>query len=192
MGKLRSFLCLMWIFTACQVPTAPNDEAEPAKRLTETQTFTIQLWAGRIKYAAYVGGAEWRTTFEAKVIADSSVNIREKCEITFFWKAQHSRPAADEGGWISAGSAGQAYPHGLMSIDGHWVDRVPQTTPPFWMRVIVTCESFESAVNVIGKCNFLESVEEPDRVWVSSVDLDYDLCDRVLATFEIKNNTARY
>lgn len=192
MGKLRSFMCIVWLFSACQVPTEPEDQAETAKRLTESQTFTIQLLAGRVKYAAYIGGGEWRATFEAEVLVDSTENIRDQCEITFFWKTKLSRPSAGEDGWISAGSAAQAFPLGLMSIDGHWIDRHPSSTPPYWMRARIIHDAFDSAIDIIGKCNFLESAESPKVVWVSTADLDYGLGDRILASTVINSNLAQY
>ena len=148
--------------------------------------------AGRVKYAAYIGGGEWRATFEAKILVDSTENIRDKSEITFFWKTKQSPPTADEDGWISAGSASQAYPHGLMSIDGHWVDRHPPSVPPYWIRARIVHDAFNSAIDVIGKCNFLEAVEKPETTWFSTVDLGYDLGDRVLASTQIANNLAQY
>ncbi|MFQ5628350.1 MAG: hypothetical protein ACE5I1_06290 [bacterium] len=192
MGNLRSFLCLMWVFSACQVPTEPEDQAETAKRLTESQTFTIQLLAGRVKYAAYIGGGEWRATFETKILVDSTENIRDQCEITFFWKTKASRPSANEDGWISAGNASQAYPHGLMSIDGHWIDRHTTSTLPYWMRARITHDAFDSAIDVIGKCNFLESVERPETAWISTIDLGYGLGDRILARLSINSSNVSF
>ncbi|MGH7450726.1 MAG: hypothetical protein ACRENG_05240 [bacterium] len=150
------------------------------------KTVDIQLWAGRIKYAAYVGGFEWRATFEVKVIVDSTKNIRDSCEITFFWKSKATKPTANEGGWISSPGMFQ---HGLMSIDGHWLDRLPLSPPreSYWMRARVVGDRFD-ATDVIGMCNFLESVERPDTMWNSADDLGYGLGKRILARTKVSES----
>ncbi|MFQ5632034.1 MAG: hypothetical protein ACE5I1_24960, partial [bacterium] len=178
----------MFVFNACQEPNNVENEVETAISLTEAKRINIQLLVGQVKYAAYIGGGEWRATFEAKVLVDSTENIRDQCDITFFWKTKIGRPTADEDGWISAGVASQAYPHGLMSIDGHWNDSYTTPVQPYWMRARVTHDAFDSAINIIGKCNFLESVEKPDGVWISSVDLGYGLGDRILASEEVDHS----
>ena len=177
--------CLIWLFSAYQVPTEPVEEADAVKRLSEAQHIHIQLWAGRVKYAANRGGNEWRATFEVKVLVDSSENVRDQAEIAFFWKASRQRPAADEQGWITAGSAAAHYPHGLMSIDGHWIDRQPLTTPPYWIRATVFHTAIKSRVDMIGLCNFLETVEQADTTWNSQADLGYGLGDRILAEIKL-------
>lgn len=180
MMKRQWFLgILLPILMACQTPTSTDDESLSSQKTQETNTIEVQLWAGRIKYAAYVGGGEWRATFEVKVMVDSTKNIRDDCEITLFWKSQSTPPTASETGWASFPSM---FPHGLASIDGHWLDRLPvQAQPPvYWMRARITSERFDP-IEVIGRCNFLESVEQPTMMWNSAVDLRYGLGTRLLA-----------
>lgn len=170
---------LSWTIMACQQPVGPKDERISTQKTLEGTTIDVQLWAGRIKYAAYVGGAEWRATFEVKVMVDSIRIIRDECEITLFWKSKSTRPTAGEGGWASFPSM---FPHGLASIDGHWLDRQPvEAQPPvYWMRARVEGDMFDP-VEVVGMCNFLESVEHPTTMWNSAVDLGYGLGTRLLA-----------
>ena len=167
------------ILMACQVPTGPEDESLSSQKTHDAEIIEVQLWAGRIKYAAYVGGGEWRATFEVKVMVDSTKNIRDDCEITLFWKSQSAPPTASETGWASFPGM---FPHGLASIDGHWLDRLPLRPPlqVYWMRARVMSELFDP-VEVIGMCNFLESSERPTMMWNSAVDMEYGLGTRLLA-----------
>jgi hypothetical protein len=48
------------------------------------------------------------------------------------------------------------------------------------MRARVESDVFDP-VEVIGMCNFLESVERPTTMWNSAVDLGYGLGTRLLA-----------
>ncbi len=187
MRKKYIFCILPWVALACQAPVEPGDKLSSLQKAEETKTIEVQLWAGRIKYAAYIGGLEWRATFETKVIIDSSLeNIRDKCQIEFFWKSKSTKPTADEAGWISFPGV---YQHGLMVIDGHWLDRLPRMPPPesYWMRTRVTSGLF-GIVNVTGMCNFLESVERPDTLWISSDDMGYGLGKRILARAKVSNS----
>ena len=172
------------ILMACQAPTGPEDESLSSQKTHEAETIEVQLWAGRIKYAAYVGGGEWRATFEVKVMIDSTTNIRDDCEIALFWKSKPTQPAASETGWASFPNM---FPHGMASIDGHWLDRLPvQAQPPvYWMRARVTSDLFGLG-EVIGMCNFLESVEHPTMMWNSAVDMGYGLGSRLLARAKLK------
>lgn len=167
------------ILMACQTPMSSNYESLSSQKTREANTIEVQLWAGRIKYAAYIGGGEWRATFEVKVMVDSTMNVRDDCEITLFWKSQSTPPAASESGWASFPGM---FPHGLASIDGHWLDRLPlrPPLPVYWMRARVMSDLFDP-VEVIGMCNFLESVEQPTMLWDSAVDLEYGLGTRLLA-----------
>lgn len=184
MSKHGIFCILVWALFACQAPVAPKEESTSLQAMGEKKTIEIQLWAGRIKYAAYVGGGEWRATFEVKAIIDSTKNIRDDCEITLFWKSKATQPTANESGWASFPNM---FPHGLASIDGHWLDRLPPQPPlsVYWMRAHVTSNTFDP-VELIGMCNFSESVERPDRIWNSAVDLGYGFGTRLLA--KIKTN----
>lgn len=188
MTKLILWLGTICLLTACQLPLSVNEQKESTKNTAGIESFRIQLCAGRIKYAAYVGGGEWRATFEANVETLDGENLRDQCKMRFFWKTSRQRPSPNESGWISAGTAESAYPHGLMSIDGHWIDRVPVTTPPYWMRVEIKNERLQQVVNVVGMCNFVESVEKPAATWDPAVDLGYGLCDRVLGSTNLKVN----
>ncbi|MCG3156448.1 MAG: hypothetical protein DKINENOH_03072 [bacterium] len=177
------FGILPWIFLTCQTPTDPVDDRLSSQKTHEVNTIEVQLWAGCIKYAAYVGGLEWRATFEVKVMVDSTKNIRDDCEITFFWKAKSTKPVVTESGWISHPGI---FKHGLMSIDGMWLDRLPLSPlpQPYWMRAQVTGNIFDS-VDVIGMCNFLESAIRPDTLWIESDDMGYGFGERMLASTKV-------
>lgn len=179
MQRQLLFGILSGLFLACQQPLSSEGENASTQKTVESNIIEVQLWAGRIKYAAYVGGAEWRATFEVKVLLDSSKSIRDQCEITLFWKSQSTPPTASEGDWASFPNM---FPHGLASIDGHWLDRLPLRPPlvVYWMRARVMSTIFDP-VEIIGMCNFLESVERPTMMWNSAVDLQYGLGTRLLA-----------
>ena len=170
-------------FSCLQLPTKPDSATgeETFKKSGEIGNLIIQLWAGRVKYAAYVGGGEWRATFEVKVIMESGENIRDKFKVKYYWKQKHSLPVPEEDHWISGG---EFYPHGLMSIDGNWLDRQGSSAPPFWMRAHIVNDSLNLSLNIIGLCLFKESVEQPDTTWISWVDMQYDVGDRVLASLK--------
>ncbi|GEM_PF-5123931 len=177
------FCILSGVLISCRAPVGPEEPGASAQKSDEKQTIDMQLWAGRIKYAAYMGGHEWRATFEARVMVDSTENIRDQCRIKFFWKSKLTEPTVDETGWISFPGR---FKHGLMSIDGIWLDRLPPSPPPeaYWMRAQVMSARFDT-IDIIGMCNFLESVEHPDATWNSAEDFGYGLGDRILASQKV-------
>ena len=183
MQRQLLFGILTGLCLACQQPLGSEDESVSTQKTHDAETIEVQLWAGRIKYAAYVGGGEWRATFEVKVMVDSTMNIRDQCEITLFWKSKSTPPTVSEGNWASFPNM---FPHGLASIDGHWLNQLPvQAQPPvYWMRARVMSNMFDS-VEVIGMCNFWESVERPTMMWNSAADLGYGFGTRLLAKIKV-------
>ena len=120
------------------LPTEPDQRIGPESLLGARDKVSVELWAGRIKYAAYIGGGEWNY-----------------------------------------------YKHGLMSIDCEWVDHLSSSREPvWWMRARVTIPDSAAVVDLIGECHFVEKVEQPTRGWLSTLDMDYDLGDRVLASLQ--------
>ena len=83
--------------------------------------------------------------------------------------------------WIDGTSF---YKHALTSIDGHWLDDSSISNPPWLMKSKVTISQIKLKTSVVGKCNFLEKIERPDRRWVSNTDMEYGVGDRILASTE--------
>jgi hypothetical protein len=61
--------------------------------------------------------------------------------------------------------------------------------PPesYWMRARVTSGLFGS-IDVTGMCNFLESVERPDTLWISADDMGYGVGNRILARAKVNKS----
>ena len=175
---LLSFLC--FLSSSCGEFLTQPEKLFPSESISkEKLNAEVELWAGRVKYAAYMGGGEWRATFEVKVMQLSGENIRDRCKIDFYWKKKVTVPSSNEKKW----SGGNYFKHGLASIDGEWVDRLNSPLEPvWWIRAHIYNPIDGINVNLIAKCNFFEKREKPERGWISSLDMDYDLGDRILAS----------
>ena len=183
-GQMLQVLIATVLASCTHLVTEPVEPISDPPHGIEQAAVRVQLWAGRVKYAAYDGGAEWRATFEVKVLLPAGENIRDRCRIDFQWKQNATKPSPTEPNW----SGGNYYRHGLASIDGHWLDRQPTgDPPPWWMLAKVSSPKHKVDITVVGMCNFLEHVEQPDGGWISSVDMDYGVGDRILASATKRN-----
>lgn len=186
MGNSLRMLLAGLIFCGCEhnlLDLSSQGGRLVPQSIASAGVYRVQLWAGRVKYAAYIGGGEWRATFEVKVLDPRGVNVRDDCKIRFYWKKKRLKPGPAEAGWIS--TAPTAFRNGLMSIDGVWLDRQPIHDQPWWMRAEVSIPTFPHRFNVIGLCNFLERVETPAGAWSADRDLGYDMGDRILGSLRV-------
>lgn len=174
----------LWLLSCVPLPTETQSEApeRAGQREPWPAKITLELRAGRVYYAAYMGGHEWRATFETVIIKDGDSTFLDQAEVKFYWMAKRTRPEVEEDGWITSEPI---FPHGLNSIDGHWLDRQPAADPVWWMMAHVRLPSCGVERKLVGMCNFLEGVERPDRGWDFSRDMKYGICDRVLARLTI-------
>ncbi len=77
------FCILSGVLISCSAPVGPEAQSTAIPKADENQTIEVQLWAGGVKYATYVGGLEWRATFEAKVLSAAAENIRDQSRSNF-------------------------------------------------------------------------------------------------------------